>query len=64
MKKDRFYKIIDQIEKCRTKNNVNWMNVLRLAYSKAPKEAVKIFTAIYKDDKKISNLAKKLTKLK
>jgi hypothetical protein len=40
------------------------MNVLRLAYSKAPKEAVKIFTAIYKDDKKISNLAKKLTKLK
>ena len=40
------------------------MNILRLAYSKAPKEAVKIFVNIYKDDKKISALAKKLTKLK
>ena len=64
MKKDKFYKIIDQIEKCRSKNNVNWMNVLRLAYSKAPKESIKIFTRIYKDDQKISALAKKLTKLK
>jgi hypothetical protein len=64
MKKNNFYKIIDEIEKCRSKNNVNWMNVLRLAYSKAPKESIKIFTKIYKDDKKISNLAKKLTKLK
>ncbi len=64
MKKDKFYKIIDQIEKCRSKNNVNWMNVLRLAYSKAPKESIKIFSQIYREDKKISNLAKKLTNLK
>lgn len=64
MKKDNFYKIIDKIEKCRTKNNVNWMNILRLAYSKAPKESIKIFTKIYEDDQKISALAKKLTKLK
>ena len=64
MKKDKFYKIIDQIERCRSKNNVNWMNVLRLAYSKAPEESIRIFTKIYEDDKKISNLAKKLTKLK
>ena len=40
------------------------MNILRLAYSKAPKESVKIFSEIYKEDKKISALAKKLTKLK
>ena len=64
MKKDKFNKIIDEIEKCRTKNNVNWMNILRLAFSKAPKESIKIFKSIYKDDKKISALAKKLTKLK
>ena len=64
MKKDKFYIIIDEIEKCRSKNNVNWMNILRLAYSKAPKESIKIFTAIFNDDKKISALAKKLTKLK
>lgn len=64
MIKNNFYKIIDQIEKCRSKNNVNWMNILRLAYSKAPEESIKIFAAIYKEDKKISSLAKKLTKLK
>ena len=63
MNKNKFNKIIDEIEKCRSKNNVNWMNILRLAYSKAPKESVKIFAKIYKDDKKISMLAKKLTKL-
>jgi len=64
MKKDKFYKIIDQIENCRSKNNVNWMNILRLSYSKAPKESIRIFTKIYKGDQKISALAKKLTKLK
>ena len=62
--KSKNEKIIDKIENIRKKNNVNWMNILRLAYSKAPKESIKIFTAIYKDDKKISALAKKLTKLK
>jgi hypothetical protein len=62
--KNKFTMIIDEIEKCRKKNNSNWMNILRLAYSKAPKEAVKIFVKIYNDDKKISALAKKLTKFK
>ena len=46
MKKKNFYKIIDEIEKCRSKNNINWMNILRLAYSKSPKESVKIFSKI------------------
>ena len=64
MKKKNFLKIIDQIEQCRSKNNSNWMNVLRLAYSKAPEESVKIFSQIYKEDKKISSLARKLTKKK
>jgi hypothetical protein len=62
--KNNFLKIIDSIEKCRKKNNSNWMNILRLAYSKAPEESVKIFAEIYKDDRKISKLAKKLTKIK
>ena len=61
--KKNYNKIINQIQRVRSKNNVNWMNILRLAYSKAPKESIKIFTQIYKDDKKISLLAKKLTKL-
>ena len=64
MKNDKFYKIIKEIEKCRSKNNVNWMDILRLAYEKSPKEAVKIFTKIHSQDSKINSLAKKLTKLK
>ena len=54
--------IIDEIEKVRSKNNINWMNLLRLAYKKSPKEATKIMSKIYKDDIKISKLVKKLAK--
>ena len=31
MKNNNYLKIISQIEKIRSKNNVNWMNILRLA---------------------------------
>jgi len=55
-------KIIDKIEGIRKKNNVNWMNVLRLAFKYAPREASNIMSKIYKDDAKISKLVKKLSK--
>ena len=55
-------KIIKQIQKIRGKNNVNWMNLLRLAYKKAPDESALIMSKIYKDDIKISRLVKKLSK--
>jgi len=62
MKKKKDYdKIIDQIEKVRSKNNKNWMDILRLAYKYAPREAANILREIYREDKKISTLAKKLT---
>ena len=35
--KTNYHKIINQIEKIRSKNNVNWMNVLRLAFKYDPK---------------------------
>lgn len=54
-------KIIDQIQNVRTKNNQNWMDILRVAFKYAPEEASKILKEIYKEDKKISALAKKLT---
>ena len=38
------------------------MDVLRVAFTYAPKETAKIMASIYRDDSKISNLAKKLTK--
>ena len=56
--------IINQIEKVRKKNNSNWMDILRVAFRADPKESSKILSRIYSDDKKISKLAKQLTKFK
>ena len=57
-----YLSIIDEIEKVRTRNNVNWMDILRLAFKHDPKGAAKIMSKIYSDDLKIAKLAKKLTK--
>lgn len=58
---DYYFKIIDDIEAIRTRNNRNWMDLLRLAFKHAPKEAAEIMAEIYKQDQGISDLAKKLT---
>ena len=34
----KYLKIIKQIENIRKKNNVNWMNLLRLAFKSSPKK--------------------------
>lgn len=57
-----YLKIINQIEKIRSKNNVNWMNLLRLAFRLDPQETKKIMKKVNYDDKKISNLLSKLGK--
>tara|TARA_B100000989_G_C19405746_1_gene412038 strand:- start:33 stop:221 length:189 start_codon:yes stop_codon:yes gene_type:complete len=62
MKNNNYLKIIKQIEKIRSKNNVNWMNILRLAFKLDSKNASKIMRKINYDDKKISNLLNKLSK--
>ena len=62
MKNNNYLKIIDQIEKIRSKNNVNWMDVLRLAFKLDANEAKKIMQKINYDDKKISQLLNKLSK--
>ena len=61
-KKEKYNKVIDKMEKTRTKNNKNWMDILRLAFKSAPSEASTILSKIYKEDKKIANLAKSLIK--
>ena len=61
MKNNNYLKIIDQIEKIRSKNNVNWMNVLRLAFKLDANQAKKIMQKINYDDKKISQLLNKLS---
>ncbi len=63
-KKKNPQEIINQIEKIRKKNNSNWMDILRVAFDADPKRSSKILSRIYSDDKKISKLAKQLTKYK
>ena len=54
--------IIDKIEKIRSNNNSNWMNILRIAYKFSPLETSKIMKKIYNQDKNISKLTKLLSK--
>ena len=60
MKKKNYKEIISKIENTRRKNNKNWMDILRLAFKSNPGEASKILSEIYKEDKNINILAKKL----
>tara|TARA_B100001121_G_scaffold272885_1_gene259688 strand:- start:56 stop:274 length:219 start_codon:yes stop_codon:yes gene_type:complete len=61
---NNFDKIINQIQKIRKKNNVNWMNILKIAYKHAPKETSQIFKKIVQQDKNINVVSKKLIKRK
>ena len=61
-KKSNHLSVINKIENVRKKNNKNWMDILRIAFSYAPDEAAKVLAEIYKEDKKLNNLAKQLTK--
>ena len=36
-----YLKIIDEIEKVKTRNNVNWIDLVRLPFTHAPEEARK-----------------------
>ena len=56
--KNNYNLIINQIEKIRSKNNVNWMNLLRLAFELDPKRTSKLMKKINYDDKRISQLLK------
>ena len=57
-------KIVNQIQKIRSKNNKNWMDLLKLSLKLDHKSTSKIIAEIYKDDRKISKLAKKLYTIK
>ena len=59
-KNKKYFTTIRQIQKIRSLNNVKWMDILRLAFKYAPKEASKIMRKVNLNDKKISNLLKKL----
>jgi len=59
---DYYLNIIDEIEQIRSKNNVNWMDILRLAFKSSPDDAKELMKKINFEDNRISELFKKLTK--
>ena len=61
VKKRTDLEIIDEVEKIRTKNNVNWMDILRLAFKHAPEDARKLMSKVNEYDGRISNLLKELS---
>ena len=60
--KKNYSKLINEIAKIRSNNNLNWMDILKLAFKLDPESASKIMRKINYDDKKISQLLKKLSK--
>ena len=61
IRSSKYIKIINKIEKVRKKNNSNWMNILKIAFRHDPISTGKEMAKIYREDKKISSLSKKLS---
>ena len=57
---NQYIKIIEKIEKTRAVNNINWMNILRIAIVNDPNKTINVIKKINSKDKRISNLLSKL----
>lgn len=60
IKKLSDFEIINAIQNIRNKNNVNWMDILRIAFKHAPEETRTVFKRITNSDDEIGNLSKLL----
>tara|TARA_Y200000002_G_C22237480_1_gene478230 strand:- start:64 stop:267 length:204 start_codon:yes stop_codon:yes gene_type:complete len=60
LKIKKYLDVINKIEKARARNNINWMDILRLAIKNSPDEAMKILKRINKKDQNISDLFSKI----
>ena len=49
IKINKYLKAIDKIENTRKQNNVNWMDILRIALKYAPDETIKLMKKIKKN---------------
>ena len=58
--KNKLDKIVKEIEFTRKRNNLNWMNILKLSFKSNPIETDKIFKRIHNSDKMINSLSKSL----
>jgi len=57
---DKYFKVINNIEQARKKNNVNWMDILRISFKSSPTKSAEIFKKITSTDKRINSLSKKI----
>jgi hypothetical protein len=53
-------RLINKIQQIRSKNNVKWMDLLRLSLRLNPKKTAKLLFQIYAYDQQISKIAKSL----
>lgn len=60
--KPQVKKIFKDIENLRSKNNKNWMDLLRLSYEVDPDKTIKIIQNILLKDEKLMKLGNKLKK--
>ena len=60
IKINKYFKALDKIENERKQNNVNWMDVLRIALKHAPDETIKLMKKINRKDQTLTNLFKKV----
>ena len=58
--KQKRISLINDIENTRKNNNVNWMNLLKIAIKTNPVETIKVLKKINTDDNKISKLFKQI----
>lgn len=56
--------IFNKIENIRSKNNANWMDLLRLSYESNPNETLSILSKIISKDQSLVRLARQLKKAK
>lgn len=62
MRSEKDFVTIDEIEIIRAKNNMNWMDLARLAFEVAPERAKEIMKKITEADSEINKLSKELSK--
>jgi len=60
MRKDS-WNILNEIENVRSDNNKNWMDLIRLAFTRAPEDATIIMNRIGEHDERVAELYKKLS---
>ena len=55
--------LINKIQKIRSRNNKNWMDLVKLSLKLDFKKTSKILSGIYKSDNEIAKITKEISKL-